>query len=82
MENRLMSDHEFQMTVVDTLGRLETKMDKLVGPDGNNGEVSKMKSDIGRHDKYINRIIGVILFISLILIPLAAIAVTMLEKGK
>jgi hypothetical protein len=32
-----LTDHEFQLKVIESLSRLETKMDALVGEDGNGG---------------------------------------------
>jgi hypothetical protein len=39
---------DFQTSVTRTLARLETKMDLLVGPDGNNGKISAIE---GRLDQ-------------------------------
>lgn len=63
---------EFQSSVTDTLARLDTKMDILVGPDGTNGELSRVKATLDNHGTTINRIIGVLIFLAA-LIPLIAV---------
>lgn len=41
-----MRGPEFQTHVIDVLGRLETKMDGLVGKDGNNGRMGDLEDRV------------------------------------
>jgi hypothetical protein len=41
-----LSESDFQRHVIDSLGRLETKMDTLVGLDGNGGRVESIDGRI------------------------------------
>lgn len=44
----MATDHEFQVQVTDTLARLETKVDIIVGPDGTGGWKAETNRRIDR----------------------------------
>ena len=51
---------EFRDRVLNGLENLSTKMNILVGPDGNNGELSRVKATLEEHSNFISNYNGVV----------------------
>jgi hypothetical protein len=74
-----VSEHDFQLEVIQILTDLRTKMNSLVGADGNNGRMSALESEVDRLKEQRSRNRGVFDAISAAWAVVGAVGVVVVE---